>query len=384
MTLNELRNSGYWIIGGSSAVGKQINDCVVCRKLRRKTENQKMSDLPSDRLDTEPPFTFCAVDLFGPWYIKEGRKELKRYGVLFTCMACRAIHLETTNSMDTSSFINALRRFISRRGPIRQLRCDRGTNFVGAKRELQQAAQALDTSKIHEFLLKKNCDFFSFEMNVPSASHMGGSWERQIRTVRSVLSGLLEEHGHQLDDESLRTLMCEAEAVVNSRPLTVENLCSPMSPEPLTPNHLLTGKTQVVLPPPSEFQRADVYSRRKWRRVQHLANEFWSRWRKEFLLSLQQRQRWIHPRRNIKVDDIVLIKTEEPTRNQWPIARVQETTQDKDGLVRKAKLVVGNASLNKKGIRIKQATILERPIHKLVLLLPGRAMESHKDKEISN
>ena len=310
MTLNELRNSGYWIIGGSSAVGRQINSCVVCRKLRRKTETQKMSDLPSDRLDAEPPFTFCAVDVFGPWYVKEGRKELKRYGVLFTCMACRAIHLETANSMDTSSFINALRRFISRRGPIRQLRCDRGTNFVGAKRELQQAVERLDETKIQDFLLQKNCDFFTFAMNVPSASHMGGSWERQIRTVRSVLSALLEEHGHQLDDESLRTLMCEAESVVNSRPLTVDNLCSPTSPEPLTPNHLLTGKTQVVLPPPTEFQQPDLYSRRRWRRVQYLTNQFWSRWRKEFVLSLQQRQKWIRPRRNLEINDIVLIKTD--------------------------------------------------------------------------
>ena len=77
---------------------------------------------------------------------------------------------------------------------------------------------------------------------------MGGSWERLIRTVRSVLSVLLQEHGSQLDDEALRTLMTEAENVINSCPLTVENLSDHESPEPLTPNHLLTSKTEVVLP----------------------------------------------------------------------------------------------------------------------------------------
>lgn len=77
MTLNELRANGYWIIGGSSAVGRYIINCVSCRRLRRKTEDQKMGDLPIDRLEAAPPFTFCAVDYFGPWYIKEGRKELK-------------------------------------------------------------------------------------------------------------------------------------------------------------------------------------------------------------------------------------------------------------------------------------------------------------------
>lgn len=80
-----------------------------------------MADLPSDRLEPSPPFTFCAVNLFGPWYIK-GRKELKRYGVLFTCLACRAIYVETSNSLSTDSFINSLRCFIAIRGPIRQLR----------------------------------------------------------------------------------------------------------------------------------------------------------------------------------------------------------------------------------------------------------------------
>jgi len=58
--------------------------------------------LPADRVNDAPPFTYCAVDMFGPFIIKEGRKELKRYGCLFTCMACRAIHIETTNSLDTS------------------------------------------------------------------------------------------------------------------------------------------------------------------------------------------------------------------------------------------------------------------------------------------
>ena len=92
-----------------------------------------MANLPQDRLEPAPPFTFCGVDYFGPWHIKEGRKELKRYGVLFTCLASRAIHLETAKSLETDSFINALRRFLARRGPVQLLRSDQGTNFVGAK-----------------------------------------------------------------------------------------------------------------------------------------------------------------------------------------------------------------------------------------------------------
>ena len=83
-------------------------------------------------------------------------------------------------------------------------------------------------------------------MNVPSASHIGGVWERQIRSVRNVLLVLLENNGNQLDDESLSTFMCEAEAIINSRPLTVDGLADPDSLAPLTPNHLLTMKSKKL------------------------------------------------------------------------------------------------------------------------------------------
>ena len=89
--------------------------------------------------------------------------------------------------------------------------------------------------------------------------------------------------------------MCETEAIVNSRPLTATNLTSPNGSEPLTPNHLLTMKSRVLMPPPGEFLKEDIYLVKRWRRVQYLVNQFWLRWRKEFLCSLQQRQKWTTP-----------------------------------------------------------------------------------------
>lgn len=88
-----------------------------------------MADLPEDRLDPAPPFTFSAVNYFGPWYIKEGRRELKRYGVLFTCLLSRAVHIEVSDTLTTDSFINAYRRFVGRRGPIRQVRSESGNKL---------------------------------------------------------------------------------------------------------------------------------------------------------------------------------------------------------------------------------------------------------------
>ena len=195
---------------------------------------------------------------------------------------------------------------------------------------------------------------------------MGGSWERLIRTVRSVLSVLLQEHGSQLDDEALRTLMTEAENVINSRPLTVENLSDHESPEPLTPNHLLTSKTEVVLPPPGCFERLDLYSRKRWRRVQFLANQFWIRWRSEYSSQFQQRRRWNTPQRDSRVGDIVLLQDDDLPRNQWPLARVTKVFPSKDGRIRKVQLL-----LTREGRR----KILERPIHKTILLLAQDAAD---------
>ena len=264
ITQGEVRSAGYWIIGGSSAVSSHISKCVTCRRLRNMPQEQKMADLPEDRLEPAPPFTFCAVDYFGPWYIKDGRRELKRYGVLFTCLASRAIHLEVADSLSTDSFLNAYCRFVARRGPVRQLRSDQGSNFVGAMNELNQAISELGHEQIRQELLKTNCDWVDFRMNFPHSSHMGGAWERQIRTVRNVLASLLSHHGTQLDGETLRTFMAEAEAIVNCRPLTADTINSPQLPQPLTPNHLLTMKSKVIMPPPGNFQRADLYSRRRW------------------------------------------------------------------------------------------------------------------------
>ncbi|XP_053381691.1 uncharacterized protein LOC123540987 [Mercenaria mercenaria] len=368
ITINEISSSGFWIVNLNSRVSSYISGCVVCKRLRGTTQVQKMADLPIDRLQPAPPFTYSGVDYFGPWYVREGRKQLKRYGAIFTCLLCRAVHIEVASSLDTDSFINALRRFLSIRGPIRVLRSDRGTSFIGAARELREAVSEMDDDRVSQYLLESNCDYVVFKTNVPSASHMGGVWERQIRSVRNVLSSLMYQNGSQLDDEGLRTFMCEAAAVVNSRPLTVENLNDPLSLDPLTPNHLLTMKSSVVLSPPGQFEKSNLYSRKRWRRVQYLADEFWSRWRKEFLQNLQARSKWVKPEQNLSVGDVVLVKDDNVPRCQWSLGRVSQAEPDQDGLVRKVTVAVGDSSLGKDGRRNKPLTLLERPIHKLVLL----------------
>jgi hypothetical protein len=191
---------------------------------------------------------------------------------------------------------------------------------------------------------------------------MGGVWERQIRTIRQVLAGILHEHGERLGDESFQTLLCEVEAIVNSRPITfVSNDADDL--QPLSPNNLLTMKSTIILPPPGNFQREYIYMRRRWRRVQYLANLFWSRRRKEYLVTLQNRQKWINQKRKIAIGDIVIIKEENQPRGSWSMGRVIVTESDKEGFIR--------------SVTVKTSTTeIRRPIHKLVVLLKVEEQEN--------
>ncbi len=365
-TINAIRSGGYWICGLSRAVATYIRHCVTCRRLRRPVEEQRMSDLPVERTEPTAPFTYCGMDCFGPFLTKQGRKQEKRYGLLFTCFCSRAIHIEMLEDLSTDTFINGLRCFIALRGAVRQIKCDQGTNFMGARNELKAALKELDTDRLNTFLSEKQCDFVT---NAPHASHAGGVWERQIRTVRSVLDATLLLAPDRLSDASLRTFFYETMAIVNSRPLTVDTLNSPDSLEPLTPNHLITMKSIAALPPPGKFEREDLYGRKRWRQVQYLTEQFWSRWKREYLHSISTRQCWHSTKRNLQVGDVVMDTDDTLPRSQWRLGSVSEVTQSKDGLVRRVKILLGDKGLNHKGQRINRLSIVERPVQKLVLLL---------------
>ena len=342
----------YWIVNINSAVRHVIQTCITCSRLRKPLEEQHMADLPFDRTDPAPPFTYTGIDYFGPFNVKEGRKLHKRYGVVFTCLVSRAVHLETSNSLETDSFINALQRFICRRGPIKEIRCDNGTNFVGAERELRESIKELNQDSIRDELLRHQ---ICWKFNPPTASHMGGSWERIIQSVRKILASLFREHDGRLDDETLRTLLCEVECIPNSRPLTAV-ASHPDDLEALSPNHILTMKP-VILPPPGHFDGPDIYLKKRWRRVQYLANLFWTRFKREYLVTLQRRVKWNIPRRNIKVGDAILLKDDNYPRYKWPLARVISVMMDDKDVVRSVKLKT-------------ESTELHRPISKIVLLVP--------------
>ena len=228
-----------------------------------------MADLPVHRLAEAPPFTCCWIDMFGPCVMTQRKNEIKRYGAMIICMASRAVHIEITHSLNSDSFIQALRRAIARRGNIKVLYSDNGTNFVGCENELKKAYKEMFKERIQSFVQSLAGDLVRWIRNPPAASHMGGVWERQVRFARAILSSLLSTRGKSLDKESLLTLVAKTEGILNSRPLTLETISDPTSDLPLAPSNILTMKSKVVMPPPGDFNRPDLCCRKRWHRVQH-------------------------------------------------------------------------------------------------------------------
>ena len=323
---NELRLL-YWIPHSRSTVRKVLNDCSLCKRRRVKPQPPLMPSLPKDRLQVAAPFSKVGVDYFGPVTVKHLRKQEKRHGCLFTCLVTRAVHLEVAKSLETDSFINALRRFIARRGPPSDIYSDNGTNFVGADRELKQSLEQWNQSQIADYLSQKD---IQWHFNPPASPHFGGIWERLVQSCKKALKVVL--HGQVVTDEVLETVFAETEALVNSRPLT-EVSSDDSSLEAITPNHFLISRANPVLPC-GVFSDKEISSKKRWRQVQVVVDHVWSRWLKEYLPALIGRKKWNLPTHNLIVGDLVSVVDEKTQRGDWPLAHVRRIFPGKDDTIR--------------------------------------------------
>ena len=362
-TLTAIREAGYWIVCGPRMVKSIVKSCVMCRYIKAAPSDQLMGELPAARVSKSPPFTHTGMDCFGPITVKDRRTTLKRYGLLFTCLYSRAIHIEVLDDLTSDAFLNGLRSFMAIRGPVHTLYCDNGTNFVGAKNELdKQMMKTLNDSK--PYLIENQIEFL---FNTPTASHEGGVWERQIRTVRAILMDILPSKEGRVDSTMLRTALYEVMAIVNNRPISMLDTNNPDN-MPITPNALLTGKMEPTPPPPGDFMDTS-YCRERWQRVQNIAEEFWVKWRVSYLENIMKTQKWTDKKENLRRGNIVLLVDQDLPRNHWKRGIVDEVHAGDDGLVRKVTVRIGNKSLDRHGKPIEEATVVKRPVQKLIKLM---------------
>ncbi|XP_059050581.1 uncharacterized protein LOC131845528 [Achroia grisella] len=351
LVFNNLRQR-FWVIGGRNAVKSVWNDCQACKIRRARPDPPLMGQLPEVRLTAGGrPFQFTGLDYFGPMLVKVGCHREKRYGALFTCLTVRGIHIEVTHDLSTSSAIMAIRRFIARRGCPRQIWSDNATTFKGADRELKQSVASLDKDELLRFGTVKGIDWHFI---APNAPHMGGCWERMVRSVKTALHITLKETAPS--DQVLSTLLAETEHFVNNRPLTYV----PIDKDddlPLTPNSFLMTKTDSVDLPVSTCNDGEVL-RRSWRHSQRLADLTWKRWIKEYLPTLTRRDKWFQTEtRPLTIDDIVIVVDDQLPRNLWPKGRVTAVYPGKDGRVRVADVLTSTGLYKRPATRLARLDV---------------------------
>ena len=364
ITSSKIREEGFFVLHGTSSVKNFIRKCLLCKKLRGTSDNQLMADLPFDRIQETPPFTYCGLDVFGPFYVSESMSTRKTsrtskvWALVFICLTSKAVHIEMLSHMDTTSFKWALRRFFSIRGNCKRLRSDRGSNFIGAH---NQDGAEINLETVQQDLSQLQCEW---EFNPPHSSNYGGLWERSIRSFRKIVDASLLILGKRIPTrEELHTFLCEAACIINNTPL-YELSNDPNDELPITPAHLLTMKATPNPPPFESFSEADIiaYGRRRWRRVQAILDSFWNRWRTEYTHLLQRRQKWSDQKANLCPDDVVLLKLKSSRRNVWPLAKVENVKISPDGLVRSVTLLLPSSDG-------KPTHRLERPVKDLIPII---------------
>jgi len=307
-----------------------------------------MADLALARLRLfKPAFYSTGVDCFGPFSIKVGRLLERRWAIIFKCLTVRAVHLDVLTSIDTDSFLMALRRFIARRGTPAELYSDQGTNFRGGETELRQAFSAMAPDL--QLLLAPHK--IQFHFNPPAALHFGSAWEREIRSVKTALYTTVG--AQPLQEEVLSTVLVEVEGILNSKPLGY--VSSDVSdPDPVTPNSLLMGRPDGS-PPQVVYPKDELLSRCRWKHAQVLADHFWARFIRLYLPGLQPRQKWWSSSGDVAEGSVAMIVDPQLPRALWPIGHIVKVHPSPDGHIRSADVTVKDRTYT-------------RPVARLVIL----------------
>ncbi|XP_053697434.1 uncharacterized protein LOC128744438 [Sabethes cyaneus] len=333
----------YWILNVRAAV-KNVKKCCQWRILAyAKPVNPMMAALPDCR--TTPnvyPFTNTGVDYFGPFEVMVHRSMEKRWGVIFTCLSTRAVHIEMAEKLNTDSFLVYLTNFQSIRGRVNHLFSDNGTNFIGANNEMKKLIKNIDKRMDNGEAAKQE---IQWTFNPPTASHFGGAWERLIRIIKGCLKVLFKSFPTKNPSpDTLRSALIQVSAILNKRPLThipIETI----EDKVLTPFHFLILRSGEEVPP-QEYNLTQ-YDREHWKQALKASTQFWNTWKTQYVATLCKRNKWTKLEDPLAVDDIVLITDDNAPPNTWLKGRIIEVYPGADKQVRSVKIQTAKGVLTR-------------------------------------
>ncbi|XP_055614977.1 uncharacterized protein LOC129761286 [Toxorhynchites rutilus septentrionalis] len=307
----------FWLVNARSTIRKVLKGCVSCFRTKPTTIDQQMGDLPSYRVTPAQAFERVGLDFAGPIFVKQSVRKatpVKGYICVFVCMVTKAMHLEAVENLSADLFLAAFQRFVSRRGFPKEVFSDNGTNFIGAQSALRDLyrlfKEETTQNKIFEYCQAKQINWRTIP---PSAPHFGGLWEAGVKSVKTVLKKVYQSTSLTLFE--LSTLLCQIEAILNSRPLYFLS-SDPMEPEVLTPGHFLINRPLLAVPEPSVVE-IPTNRLSHWQRIQQIREHFWKRWSREYVTELQVRGKWTKQKTNVRPGMIVVLKDDNLPPQCW-------------------------------------------------------------------
>lgn len=352
-TLHNILVQEFWILSPRRSIKSALRSCISCFRTRPTPLVPPMADLPSFRVRQIRPFSKTGLDFAGPFVTRprktRDKTRFKSYLCVFVCMATKAVHLEILTDMSRDCFIVCFDRFVARRGYPLELFSDQGTTFVAADKFLRQGYRELFSSDNVQQL----ASYFSnhgirWNFNPPSAPHFGGLWETAVKSSKALMYRSIGQQS--LTHEQLETLFIRIEASLNSRPLT--SLSSdPSDLTPLTPGHFLIGTSLITLPRPST-PATGLSLQARWKLLDTIFASYWKQWHASYLHTLQQRVKWHDGLPEVKIGDLVLIKSENYPPLSWPMARVTSLLPDSKGVARSATVKTANGVYNRPLVKL--------------------------------
>ena len=250
---------------------------------------------------------------------------------MFVYLAIKAVHIEISADLSTETFLNILKRFISRRGRPANMYSDNATNFVGAENELIELREMFNNeNSVTKIINSLSAENIQWHFIPPRAPHQGGLWEAAVKSAKRHLHKVLENASVRYDE--LITFTVQVEAVLNSRPLTVIS-ADANDPSPLTPGHFLIGDSITSYPEPS-LETMPINRLSRWQRIEQLRQHFWRRWSNDYLQACQKRTKWQTIKDQVKVGQVVMVQDETSLPLSWVLGKVETIHPGNDGIVR--------------------------------------------------
>ncbi len=356
----------HYITGLKAFLKKVSRKCLRCQQAYAKPLQQQLGILPPSRTSEAKPFERTGLDFAGPLTLREGstRKPVhyKVYLCIFVCMATKAVHLEVCRELTTEAFATTFRTFCNRRGTPSEVFSDNGSNFLGAKAELDEIKKLLTCAEQVAPGLCAEQDVL-WHFNPPRAPHFGGLWEAGVKAAKNQLRKLVAPHALRYDE--LTAVLSEVEAVLNSRPLVPADSVETEHGLVLTPGHFMIFRPMKA-PPSKPASQAKMSTLTRWRLVQRLQQDFAHSWRGCYIQSLQARSKWKTMKENIKIGELVLVKDQTLLNSsRWPLGKIIRVFPGNDKLVRTVDVLCNGKTYR-------------RPIH---MLVPLQLEESQQDGE---